>query len=660
MSNMGLVERDGRLGLSGSHFRRDVQGLRGLAVTLVVLYHSDFLVRGGFIGVDVFFVISGFVITSTLSREWDAAGTVRLSRFYKRRVKRLLPALSLMTVCTVTASILFQSPNGPQQETAKTAIGTMAMVANFVILRSTGNYFTPTAENNPLLHTWSLSVEEQFFLVFPAVLVAGWAFSRRRTTTGVPGGWLVVGGLAIPSCALALVTSYGLVAIPAIGGSPSQFAFYSSMTRGWEFAVGALVALYQARLSHLIDKAPQVLAKVLDYLAPIGVAVVIGSALLISEEHIFPGLVVLAPVWGATLVVVSGLRERGERRQFLTSPVLVWIGDLSYSWYLWHWPVLVFMRLHFSEYVWLVGAAPVVSLVPAYLSYRFVELPFRRSSRLKGRRFWAALVLVIGLPVAVTAVLAVGSRSGWGLDWPVGAHEVVRSNCDHGPFDPDGCTWEADDPRGAVLLAGDSQSWGVADGFIGAASGYGLSTTVATLNGCSIVAPLSRADGDNQVTACERFRGAVLDYAIDTRPTLVAISNWSLSYVGADRARDDLVGVIEPLNALGIPVVIIRPAPLGDHEAVTRTLLIHPDPDRYTGVAEKLADRSWFIAVETELLERYDALYFYDPYQFLCDSDACWSAVGGVEYYTDANHLSVAGSLLLEPSLAELFGRVIG
>ena len=639
---------------SCSHFRKDVQGLRGVAVILVVLFHSGLRVQGGFIGVDVFFVISGFVITSTLSREWDTYGTVRLRRFYKRRVKRLLPALSLMTAATVSASILLQSPNGPQQETAKTAIGTTAMVANFVLLRSVGNYFAPTADNNPLLHTWSLSVEEQFFLVFPAVLVAGWMFSRRhQITTWIPGGWLVFGGLAVPSGVLALVTSYGLVGIPLIGASPGLFAFYSSMTRAWEFAVGALVALYQFRLSRIP-------VRLLNYLAPVGGVMVVGSTLLLSERLTFPGLVVVVPVLGAALVIVSGLREQGEGRLLLTNSVLVWIGDLSYSWYLWHWPVLVFVRLHLSEHALVLGAASVLSLVPAYLSYRFVESPIRRSPRLDGRRFVGVLVLALILPATITAVLAFGSRAGWGLDWPVGAHIVVRNSCDHGPFDPSGCTWDVDNPRGVVLLAGDSQSWAVADGLVDAAADLGLSTTVAALNGCSFVAPSGQRGESDPTAACELFRGAVLNYAIETRPTLVAISNWSLSYGSADQTTNDLVSVIEPLNSLGVPIVIVRSYPAGDQEAMSKSLLFRPDSDRYTDAAGQVHGRSWFHDVEIELLERYDNLYFYDPYEVLCDGDSCWSAIGGVEYYTDSNHLSRAGSLLLAPSLADLMGSVVG
>ncbi|SVC46929.1 uncharacterized protein METZ01_LOCUS299783, partial [marine metagenome] len=166
------------IGSSKPGYRRDIQGLRGVAVALVLLYHATPFPPGGFIAVDVFFVISGYVITASLQREWVSTGTIRFRKFYARRVKRLLPALALLTASTVLASILLQSPNGPQQQTAKTAFGATAIVANFVIHRSVGSYFSSIAENNPLLHVWSLSVEEQFFLVFPVAIAIGWTLAR--------------------------------------------------------------------------------------------------------------------------------------------------------------------------------------------------------------------------------------------------------------------------------------------------------------------------------------------------------------------------------------------------------------------------------------------------------------------------------------------------
>jgi len=632
--------------------RRDVQGLRGLAVLLVVFYHSGWLLPGGFVGVDVFFVISGYVITASLQREWLATGAVRLRSFYARRVKRLFPALSVVTVSVVVASILLQSPNGPQQETAKTAFGATLTVSNFVIFRSIGSYFSPIAKDNPLLHTWSLSVEEQFFLIFPAVLALGWTIAHRRSTSRSLAAWLVVGGLAVPSILLSLVTSYSLLDIPFVSRSPLSFAFYSSMTRAWEFAVGALLVLLATQLRRLPD------------LRKVGLCLIVGSALVLSDSYTFPGLAALVPVLGATLIIASGSNGSAGRWPSLDNRALVWIGDISYSWYLWHWPILVFTRLHLSESWWVVIGAVALSLIPAHLSYRYVELPILQSSRLVGRRVLGIAFLTLVVPVLATSVLAAGARTGWGQDWAIGSSEVVRSGCDHGSFDPDTCTWTVEASKGVVLLAGDSQSWAVADGLIAAAGDQGYNTTVATLNGCSFIYPSSELQPPGQPSECQEFRSSVLDFASTTELAAVVVSNWSLGYVGdtpesSQRWEDGLAGAFDVFSEKGVPVILFSSYPKGDDISGTRTFLTRPDPDRWTDARSRRSDRAWLIELETDLAARYEGVDVYDPYQVLCDQRFCRVAVGGTEYYTDSNHLSRAGSLQLAHSLETLLGSSI-
>ena len=639
-------------GSYGSGYRRDIQGLRGMAVLLVLLYHTGAVLPGGFIGVDVFFVISGYVITASLQREWLSTGTIRFRNFYTRRVRRLLPALALLIAMTVFASILFQSPSGPQQATAKTAIGAIAIAANFVIFRSIGGYFSAAAENNPLLHIWSLSVEEQFFLVFPAAIALGWSLARRQGTSKSIAAWIVAGGIAIPSILLSVSTSYGLIDVPLIGGSSRMFAFYSSLTRAWEFAVGALLVLLAPRLSRLPDWR-------LDRLGGVGLVLVLGSAVTLSENWIFPGFAVLFPVAGAAALILSGSTRRSDGRTMLEHPLLVWVGDLSYSWYLWHWPMVVFTRLYFSDSWWVLLAAAGLSLVPAYLSWRYLESPIIRSVRLSGRRVVGLLAVALLVPGLLTVVLAVGSKTGWGFDWPVGAHVVVQNGCDHGEFDPSACTWTAEASRGTVLLAGDSQSWAVADGLITAAGELGYDTTVATLNGCAFVYPDSELPGD--WAECREFRSAVTEFATSTRPNAVIISNWSVGYVGDEpesrrRWASGLVGLFDVFNDAGVPVVLFSSYPRGDDDAISRSLIIRPDADRSTDAVRSREERAWLIGLETELAAAYDEVYVFDPYEVLCDRSVCRTAVGGTEYYTDANHLSRAGALLLAPPMAEILG----
>jgi peptidoglycan/LPS O-acetylase OafA/YrhL len=168
--------------LNGAAFRLDIQGLRAIAVLAIIAYHAGLPLPGGFVGVDMFFVISGFVITAMLLREWNRHRKISFRNFYFRRVKRLAPALAFMTVVTVSVSFLVLSPFGPQELVAQTGIGAILSVANIVIARSTGNYFDPAADANPLLHTWSLSVEEQFYWIFPMLLSLGLILGSRLRT----------------------------------------------------------------------------------------------------------------------------------------------------------------------------------------------------------------------------------------------------------------------------------------------------------------------------------------------------------------------------------------------------------------------------------------------------------------------------------------------
>ncbi len=209
---------------------------------MVVAFHSGAPIPGGFVGVDVFFVISGFVIAVMLQREWRSTGRVRFGRFYLRRFKRLTPALALMLSTTMFLSLVFLSPLGTQQDTSRTAIGAVFLGANLVIAKITGGYFDLEAETNALLNTWSLSVEEQFYLAFPLLLVLGWTIARRRGFGWAP--LAVVGGVAVFSFGVAVLGASGFV----LPREAWLLGFYSPLTRAWEFAaVGALVALLGGR-----------------------------------------------------------------------------------------------------------------------------------------------------------------------------------------------------------------------------------------------------------------------------------------------------------------------------------------------------------------------------------------------------------------------------
>lgn len=285
--------------LRPSSRRADIQGLRAIAVMVVVMFHAGLGLQGGFVGVDIFFVISGFVITAMLAREWDQSGRINFGQFYLRRFRRLTPALALMIAVTTVISAVVISPLGPQQTVAETAIGAMLFVANIVIAATTGNYFGTAADVNPLLHTWSLSVEEQFYLFFPALLAVGWVMSRRRRMRF--GALIVVGSVAAISFLIAFM---GPLDRPIAGFSVPMsrlaFGFYSPLTRAWEFAVGALLVL-ALRIWNL-----HLSRRTSGILGSSGMALLVLSLTVISSHSQYPGLWTLLPVCATLMLLLAG------------------------------------------------------------------------------------------------------------------------------------------------------------------------------------------------------------------------------------------------------------------------------------------------------------------------------------------------------------------
>lgn len=378
--------------------RPDIQGLRAIAVLMVVLYHARLPVPGGFVGVDVFFVISGFVITSMLHREWGKSGAINFAGFYWRRFKRLTPALALMVAVVMVLSAMLLSPFGRQQIAAKTAVGAMLLCANVVIAATTGDYFDAPAESNPLLNTWSLSVEEQFYLAFPAVIAFGWAVAAKgRRWRLAPVA--IVGLAAALSFGLAMVGSAQSLTFP---GSDLLLGFYSPVTRAWEFAVGALLALGLGR----VQRWP---SRLRLWLGSVGAVALFLSLFLISSATAFPGPWTLLPVLGTLGLIVSGCGRPTALARVLGAGALVRLGDWSYSIYLWHWPAIVLGITLWPQHQWAPVIAAAVSLVPALASYHFVEQPFRQRSADRG---WSAarLVTAVVLPPLLLA-LAVGTTA---------------------------------------------------------------------------------------------------------------------------------------------------------------------------------------------------------------------------------------------------------
>ena len=467
----------------------DIQGLRAIAVLLVVVYHAGLPVPGGFVGVDVFFVISGFVITALLVRELRTHGRIRFARFYTRRVRRLLPALTVLLLVTGIASMALQSPLGAQQDTALAGIGSSAWLANAALYVITGDYFDNAADTIPLLHMWSLAVEEQFYLVFPALLLLGFVLARRLGRSGLRGATVIMTIAFALSFALSLWLSAGNH-VPGIA-KPQTAAFYLAPTRTWEFGAGALVAIWAAR-SHHLGRTLTLAA------AAVGTALLAVSAVFIHSTTPFPGFAALVPVAGTALLIVAGRGESNAVSNLLGTRVLQRIGDLSYSWYLWHWPFIVFASLLWPDRLWVKILAAVVSLGAARLSYVFVEEPIRHRESTSG---WATLRVVaagVVAPLLAFVGLYAGASHSWGNDRiaaaaaqldpvPSGYKAGCHNSTPVGDRDLSRCTFEGAAGSSPTYLVGDSNAGQYAEALVGAGRSVDQTVVLTTMSGCPFV-----------------------------------------------------------------------------------------------------------------------------------------------------------------------------
>lgn len=373
MSSVSLHTRRGKAaGKVGGAFRPDIEGMRAVAILAVVGYHGGLAgFGGGYVGVDVFFVLSGFLITGVLWRPLAEARRLRLAEFYARRARRLLPSSLLVIVATVLASVWLLPPL-EVASVGRDGLSAIGYVANYrFALRST-DYLHNSGAVSPLQHFWSLGVEEQFYLVWPAVLMGAsrWS-SRRHGRARVGAGAWALGALAVCSFAL----SWWLT------GRDQPWAFFSLPTRAWELAVGGLLALWQPWLRRMSRRFSTALGWS-------GLATVVATVVALPASAPFPGIAALAPVLGTAAVVAAGSAyPRTGPGSLLSSAPLQFLGRHSYTWYLWHWPVLILGAAAMAGHPSLGPRTGLVlaSLALAVLTSRLVERPVRFSSWLAAR-----------------------------------------------------------------------------------------------------------------------------------------------------------------------------------------------------------------------------------------------------------------------------------
>ena len=638
---------------AGSRFRPEIQGLRAIAVAVVVIYHVwPTVLPGGFIGVDVFFVISGFLITQHLMHEVQLSGRVSVVQFWARRIRRLLPAAFVVLAASLVVLFTVVPATRWQQGLIEVS-ASAAYVQNWVLAAASVDYLAAENEPSVVQHFWSLSVEEQFYLVWPLLIVlllsVASALRRRGSTTS---STLVIGVGLLAVAVASFGYSLWLTAVdPGV-------AYFSTATRAWEFAAGGLIAVAgrRARLSGL-----GLSSFVVSW---VGFGAIIVAALMISASTPFPGIAALLPVGGAALVLIAGRSSViGAPSRLLGVRPVQYLGDISYSVYLWHWPLVVAYPFLRGNDPGLLGGAAIVAItvVLAGLTKRFVEDPLRRGDSIIGAPR-AALAFALAGVLAFGAVTAVGvakiaadqetarveaallAECQGALSLDAGAPDDCLRRLEGAAVYPTLAAREGDTavqyacyvgenqefrtcsygPEDAVVrlaITGDSHAASLIPGLRAAVEENGWRLDVFVGRGCSF-------QPSGSCGAREEFDAALVAGDYDA----VLVTSWRSTHPSVET----LVAFWSPYLAQGVPIVGVGDVPhlpedvnacidgSGGDSARLQTCIIPLDsaldlqPDRYVDTAAELG------------------IPAIDLTPLFCLPDGCPTVIGGVLVYRDS------------------------
>lgn len=549
-------------------FRPDLQGLRALAVTLVVLAHANVPgLAGGFVGVDIFFVLSGFLISRLLLREHYAKGRIDYLAFVARRLRRLLPALLVMLAVSLSLARLLLTPHEFLEQTASVVFAA-TWTSNLFFSFTTFDYFNELHQRDLFLHTWSLGVEEQFYLVWP-LLIAGLLMMLGRGHNVVRKRLVLGAVIGVFAASLALCLYWSSV--------NTMWAFYLMPARIWQFTLGAMVFVFFG------DSVNTVLVRRLTLPDSLRVAFLLGgtgmilaSAVIISPRHIYPGAWALLPSVGTAAVIIAGCGwpDNAVRRSLLAHPLLVWLGDRSYSLYLWHWPLLMLgFAWGLAEVSSAVLALLALALLLAMASYRWIELPFwkgRMSSAPALRSIAVAATSIVLVSAGLIGLRMVDGAAASGARALVAearndATNINGLDCDDWVFSADlnPCiVGEPEAPRTAVLI-GDSVGVQWYPALPAIFNGSQWRIVVLTKSACAMVDEdyVYGASG-GYYDVCTQWRNDALDYIDSIRPDIVLVGSAS-SYDFSDQQWvHGSRRILERIAASDADVVVIPGTPL--------------------------------------------------------------------------------------------------
>lgn len=688
---------------TASDYRADIDGLRAVAVLSVMLYHlSARWLPGGFVGVDVFFVISGFVVSASLTHAPRDGFHHFVAFFYARRLLRIGPALVLVLLASVLAASLFIPRAWLSEFNERTALYAFFGLSNWVLQSNADTYFAPRAEFNPYTHTWSLGVEEQFYVAFPFLFFA-WVKLRERPS-----------GRRTATTALALLGTASLAACVWATKHQPAAAFYGIAFRFWELAVGVLLFQLTAGAGNTTAPDSRRVLRLLAAAAPWLGAAVIATSFALVDATAFPWFWALPPVLGAA-AIIGGCNASTAHpvRRLLAHPVAVWIGKRSYSLYLWHWPVLVLLR-------WTTGlddpgtrtAALVISFTLATLAYRWVELPVRHHrglARLSPAARIALLLAMIVLAWAIARVMLVQQRylslstvARNADDWYVTSRMPQQllppgsstRHCEVSikyralaggqiiSFEPAGCPATIGPATGRLSVIGDSHATAYLPLFDQLSAELGIKVHVYTYPGCAFVdlrMPMNIGRGPGCVdftrkavaeVAREAGRGDLLFLASLRQPRfsdqwaafdereVLAVAQGDTFRQWTREARDEAPALLQPVLSAGVKILFDAPKPVflsptfrcadwfNRSNPVCRGGLEQP-----RSVLENL--RAPVLASINSVAGGNPAISVWDSFPLLCPEPTCHALRAQRPLFFDGDHLSAYGNAQLYPAFRD-------
>ncbi|MEO1045702.1 MAG: acyltransferase family protein [Pseudomonadota bacterium] len=635
-------------------YRPEIDGLRSFAILPVMFFHAGLpLFSGGYLGVDVFFVISGYLITAIIIKDLDQ-GRFSILKFYERRARRILPALFTVLLFTTVVAWLWMTL--PQwDDYAESLVAVSLFASNILFWRQTG-YFDQSAELKPLLHTWTLSVEEQFYIIFPVLLILIW---RYRANAAL---WFL---LAIGLTSLAF-SEYASRALPMTN-------FYLLPSRAWELMAGSLCAVFMKSSANRLEAIGPRLGGMLGL---VGLALVVASNLVFTPETRSPALITLFPIGGTALIILFARGETFAARLLSWKPFVA-IGLISYSAYLWHQPLLAFYRIKYFHHDPLVIAAlMVLALLLAWLTYVVIEKP-ARFTLLKNR----SNKLILFIAAAALAATAGVGLAGRFTSWP--ALPTVAGLSDRGdPEDTFGWYFRNDkaDQDGGLLLYGDSH----ARHYVGALDGYAKDQDVPFEYigeyACMALPGVTSLFQGRVRPDCTKQLNRLRTNLAEKSSVLVIAQFWDIyvaddqgQQIGTDGSANDpkaASAILTGLDSLfeilpdNQPVVLIGSA-AGTLDASEQMkegyfrCLQYIDGDCPSAYPARQSRYRAFNARLAQLADKYDNVRFVDPFAALCDAQQCRIVENGKIIYVDEGHLTRDGSEKVIRAFAPTFAEAI-